>query len=192
MSKYALIIVDMIKDNVNTESHAAMNVQARKLIPVIRDLSAAFRRYGGHVVFACDSFIQGDFIFQGRMPPHAIRGTGGDEPIVELDMQPTDLYLPKRRMSSFYKTDLDQTLRTWGVDTVAVCGIATHVCVMLTAIDAFQNDFKSVIVSDASATPRPEAHETFLKLYRGLLLDPLFRIATASEILKELEEASRA
>jgi nicotinamidase-related amidase len=115
----------MIKDNVNTQGHGMMDREANKIIPSIMQLTKVFRQYGGHVVFACDSFMEGDFIFRGRMPPHAIRGTGGDQPILELEMQPSDLFLPKRRMSAFYKTDLDQTLRTWGVDTVAVCAIVS-------------------------------------------------------------------
>ena len=129
MAGYALIIVDMIKDNVNTAGHGQMDLEAKKIVPSILDLAKTFRRCGQKVVFACDSFMPDDFMFGGRMPPHAIRGTGGDEPIADLEMQPTDLLLPKRRMSAFYKTDLDQTLRTWGVDTVAVCGIVTNVCV---------------------------------------------------------------
>lgn len=180
----------MIKDNVNTTSHGMMNSEAKKITPSILQLTKVFRRCGGRVIFACDSFMEGDFIFGGRMSPHAIRGTGGDQPIAELEMQPQDLYLPKRRMSSFYKTDLDQTLRTWGIHTVGVCGITTNVCVLLTAMDAVQNDFNSIIVSDACACHKPEIHQTTLQLYDKLLLAPMFRILTASELTQELENSA--
>jgi nicotinamidase/pyrazinamidase len=187
MSKHALIIVDMIKDNVNTDGHGAMDVEAKKIIPAIRELAEAFRHHGGHVVFACDSFMPGDFIFRGKMPPHAIRGTGGDQPIPELGVAPEDLFVPKRRMSAFYKTDLDQTLRTWGVDTVAVCGIVTNVCVLLTAFDAVQNDFNSIIVADACACHKQSIHENTLESYGKFILAPIFRIMSASEVVKELK-----
>jgi nicotinamidase/pyrazinamidase len=189
LAGYALIIVDMIKDNVNTSGHGAMDREARRLIPSILELSRAMRKSGGHVVFACDSFMKDDFIFGARMPPHAIRGTGGDHPIDELEMQPEDLFLPKRRMSGFYKTDLDQTLRTWRVETVIVCGIVTNVCVLLTALDALQNDFRSVIASDASACHKPEIHEMTLRSYEKFVLAPLFRIMSVAEIVAELEKA---
>jgi nicotinamidase/pyrazinamidase len=192
LAGYALIVVDMIKDNVNTAGHGQMDVEAKKIVPAIRDLAKTFRRCGRKVVFACDSFMPDDFIFGGRMPAHAIRGTGGDHPIAELEMQPSDLFLPKRRMSAFYKTDLDQTLRTWGVDTVAVCGIVTNVCVMLTAFDAIQNDFRAVIVSDACACHKASIHATTLSLYDNFLLAPLFRMMTASEIREELERIRAA
>jgi nicotinamidase/pyrazinamidase len=188
---YALIVVDMIKDNVNTKNHGMIDVAAKKIIPNILDLSRAFRSNAGRVVFACDSFMEGDFIFGGRMKTHAIRGTGGDHPIDELEMDPSDLFLPKRRMSSFYKTDLDQTLRTWGVHTVAVCGIVTNVCVLLTALDAVQNDFRSIIVSDASTCYKPEIHEKTLELYGQMPLEPLFRIMSTADVAKEIKESTR-
>ena len=186
LGNYALVVVDMIKDNVNVQGSTPMDVEASKIVPCIVELADTFRQSGNHVVFACDSFMEGDFIFGGRMPPHAIRGTGGDVPIAELKMQPSDLFLPKRRMSSFYKTDLDQTLRTWGVSTIVVCGIVTSVCVLLTALDGLQNDFKSIIVSDASACHKAEIHEATLQLYESLILQPLFRIMTAEEVRSEL------
>jgi nicotinamidase/pyrazinamidase len=186
LAGYALIVVDMVKDNVNTAGHGMMDEQAKTLIPKILELSEVFRSSGNKVIFACDSFMPEDFIFGGRMKPHALRGTGGDHPIDELMMQPSDLFLPKRRMSSFHKTDLDQTLRTWGVHTVAVCGIVTNVCVLLTALDAVQNDFRSIIVSDACACHKQEIHEATLHLYKGFVLQPLFRIMNASEIAAEI------
>ncbi len=186
MGGYALVVVDMIKDNVNTQGHGMMDAEAKKIIPPILDLTRAFRGTENHVVFACDSFMEGDFIFRGRMPPHAIRGTGGDHPITELEMRPPDLFLPKRRMSSFHKTDLDQTLRTWGVHTIAVCGIVTNVCVLLTAMDAIQNDFRAIIVSDACACHRHDLHEATLKLYESFLLLGLFRIMTSAEVKDEI------
>ena len=54
----------------------------------------------------------------------------------ELDRLPRDMVLPKRRFSAFFKTDLDQTLRTLDVDTVLVGGISTNFCVLTTALDA--------------------------------------------------------
>jgi nicotinamidase-related amidase len=188
MSGYALVIVDMIKDNVNTQRHGLLDREATKIIPNILDLTRTFRRYGEKVVFACDSFMEDDFIFEGRMPAHAIRGTGGDQPIDELEMQPTDLFLAKRRMSSFHKTDLDQTLRTWKVHTVVVCGVVTNVCVLLTVMDAIQNDFRAVMVSDACACHKPEIHEMTLQSYSNLILYPLVRIMTAAEIATEISE----
>jgi len=185
VNNWALLVVDLIKDNVNPNGAGLLDREVSRILPTVKSLLNHFRENGGRIVFACDSFMEGDFIFKGRMPPHAIRGTGGDQPLSELDMQPTDHYLPKRRMSAFYKTDLDQTLRTWGVDTVAVCGIVTSVCVLLTALDAIQNDFKAVIVSDGCACHQRDIHDATLKVYDSLILAPLFRIMTSEQLFAE-------
>ena len=80
MGGYALIVVDMIKDNVNTQRHGLLDQEATKIIPNILILTRTFRRHGEKVIFACDSFMKDDFIFGGRMRPHAIRGTGAISP----------------------------------------------------------------------------------------------------------------
>jgi len=185
MNNWALIVVDLIKGNVNPKGSGMLDREASRILPTVNSLLTHFREHHGRVVFACDSFMEGDFIFKGRMPPHAIRGTGQDQPLDELYIQPSEHCLLKRRMSAFYKTDLDQTLRTWGVDTVAVCGIVTSVCVLLTALDAVQNDFKAVIISDACACHQRDIHEATLKLYDSLILAPLFRIINSEQLVKE-------
>ncbi|MDQ7784393.1 MAG: isochorismatase family cysteine hydrolase [Desulfomonilaceae bacterium] len=186
MTGYALIIVDMVKGNVDTHGTGMMDIEAREMIPVLLDLTRAFRRNGAKVIYACDSFIDGDFIFQSRMSPHSLRGTGGDQPLDELDVQQTDVILPKRRFSAFYKTDLDQTLRTWGVHTVVIAGITTQVCVLMTALDAVQNDFRAVIVSDACTCHKQSIHESVLMIYGNTPMVPLLRTLSKSEVIEEL------
>ncbi len=187
MKKYALIIVDMIKDNVNIHGKSRLDLASSRIMPALLDMATVFRSYGCPVIFACDSFMQGDFIFQSRIPPHAIRGTVGAEPLNELKAEPTDVILPKRRFSAFYKTDLDQRMRIWGVDTAAIAGISTNVCVLMTALDAVQNDFRSVIVSDACACHDQAVHDNVISMYANTLMVPLLRILSASELLSELK-----
>ena len=109
------------------------------------------------------------------MKPHSLRGTPGAMPVAELHREPTDEVLPKRRFSAFFKTDLDQTLRTQGVDTVAVCGISTHFCVITTALDAVCHDFRTIIVEDGTAAYSAATHDECLALYRRNPLYPLLR-----------------
>lgn len=176
----------MIKDNVNIHGKSGLDLAASRIMPALVDMARVFRSHGCPVIFACDSFMQGDFIFQSRLPPHAIRGTVGAEPLDELKTEPTDVMLPKRRFSAFYKTDLDQMMRSWGVDTAAIAGITTSVCVLMTALDAVQNDFRSVIVSDACACHKRAIHDNVISMYANTLMVPLLRILSASELISEL------
>jgi len=183
--KPAIIIVDMLEGNY-TKPITGIK-EEEKIVPVVRDFLKIVRGLDIPVIFACDSFLENDFIFEGRMKPHAIRGTEGTKPLSELEPQASDIVLDKRRFSAFFKTDLDQTLRTLGVDTVAVGGINTHFCVLATALDAICNDFATIILEDMSAAYKREIHENFLDAYRKNVLYPIFRVMRSSDLIEEFE-----
>ncbi|OGP52832.1 MAG: isochorismatase [Deltaproteobacteria bacterium RBG_13_52_11] len=183
----AIIIVDMVKDNFREEDHFPITREAQPIIPQVNHLLQRGRRWGIPIIFACDSFLPDDFLFKGKLKPHSIRGTEGAEVTDLLEVQEGDVILPKRRFSAFFKTDLDQTLRTWHCDTVAVAGITTNVCVLMTAMDALCHDFSSVLLEDCCAAHKREVHETTLENYRKSALFPLFRIMTSEEFLRQVE-----
>jgi nicotinamidase/pyrazinamidase len=185
----AIIIVDMVKDSFRKEHQLPITQEAQPIIPRINYLLQQGRALGIPIIFACDSFLPDDFIFRGKMKPHSIRGTEGAEVTDQLEVQEGDIILPKRRFSAFFKTDLDQTLRTWHCDTVVVGGITTNVCVLMTAMDALCHDFSAILLEDCSAAHKREVHETTIENYRKFALYPLFRIMTAEEFLREAETA---
>lgn len=185
--KPAVIIVDMLEDNYRGERDAER--EDVKIIVPVRDFLGLCRSAFIPVIFACDSFLEGDFIFQGRMKPHALRGTAGAMVLADLQPQPRDIILPKRRFSAFFKTDLDQTLRTLGIDTVAVGGINTHFCVLATAFDAVCHDFFTIILEDLSAAFKRDIHDNFINAYRKSAIYPIFRVAKSEDFLKEVKEA---
>ncbi|MEW5724092.1 MAG: isochorismatase family cysteine hydrolase [Thermodesulfobacteriota bacterium] len=181
----AILVIDLVND---TFAHdTPISRAARAMMPALNRFLAAARRAGGRVVFSTDSFLEGDFIFRGRMKPHSIRGTKGAEVAGLIERDPGDTWLPKRRFSAFFKTDLDQTLRLWGVDLVGVCGVTTNFCVLATAFDALCHDFKAVIIEDLCAALTEEIHRTTLDNYRHNVLDPVFRVMKAEEFLRELD-----
>ncbi len=187
--KPAIIIVDMLEDNYGKDRDT--NREDVKIILPVRDFLRACRQRSIPVIFACDSFLEKDFIFNGRMKPHAIRGTAGANVLAELEPQDGDIILPKRRFSAFFKTDLDQTLRTLGVNTVAVGGINTHFCVLATAFDAICHDFHTVLLEDLSAAYKREIHESFMNTYRKSAIYPIFRVATSKEFLDSIEHGQK-
>jgi nicotinamidase-related amidase len=182
MNRGALLIIDMVRDNLADPEHNLVARQAETIIPVVNNLAAIFREADWPVIYASDSFLEEDFIFGGRMAPHAIRGTAGAEVADTLTREVSDIILPKRRFSAFFKTDLDQTLRTLQVDTVAVCGITSLFCVLATAFDSLCHDFKTIIVEDASCAHKVEVHQALMEFYRRNPLHPLFRILPAGEV----------
>ena len=181
--KSAVLVIDMVKDNLESGHHAGVAAQGKAIVPAVNRLTAGARDRGWPVVFATDSFLPGDYLFKGRMKDHSLRGTEGAEVSELLQRQEGDVWLPKRRMSAFFKTDLDQSLRLWGVERVLVCGLMTPYCVLTSALDAVCNDFHAVIVEDASTAPTDQMHAACLDLYRKSPLRPLLTVQSVDEVL---------
>ena len=184
--KPAIIVVDMLKDNLKESSRNPYLQEGKTIFPNLQRLLEESRKRGFPIIFACDSFLKGDFIFKGRMKVHSLRGTKGSEVMDDLKPEPTDIVLPKRRFSAFFKTDLDQTLRVLGVDTIIVTGITTEVCVLMTVMDGLSHDFSVILLEDCSASRNKEFHQGCLNLYRDFAFYPLLRIMTLGEFLKEV------
>jgi len=188
----ALIIVDMIKDNIETDKHLGISREAKSILPDLVGFINFFREKGFPVVYANDSFLKNDFLFRGKMKEHAVRGTSGTQVIDIIFPKQNDIIINKLRFSAFYKTDLDQILRRLGIDTVFVVGISTMWCVFLTATDALSNDFYTIIVEDLAACHKKEIHDKFVNLYKNFPLFPIFRFLTSHEAVDMINKGKNA
>jgi nicotinamidase-related amidase len=189
--KPALVVVDMIKDNVYSEKHLKVAAEAREIVPSLKRFVDFAHGERIPVIYANDSFLKGDFIFQGKMKEHALRRTEGVQVIDELKPDARDYVIEKLRFSAFHKTDLDQMLRIMGVDTVLVAGITLQWCVLLTAADAVANDFHTVILEDLTACHKKEVKNRVVDLYGNSPLAPLFRIVQSDAFIEEYKQRKR-
>jgi len=103
--------------------------------------------------------------------------------IDELDRSEGDYWLPKPRFSAFFNTGLENWLKHRGVTLCAVAGIATHICVLATALDALCHDFKAVLLEDCTAAVTENIHEQTLNIYRRNALYPLLKIVSSTEMI---------
>lgn len=84
---------------------------------------------------------------------HNLVGSRQTELMPELGPEPGDLVVDtKRRLSIFRETDLELLLRDLAVETLLLVGINTNTCVLCAAFEAFNRDYKVVVVSDAVAS----------------------------------------
>jgi len=180
----AIVIVDMLKDAFKRKDHPSTQEYLR-IVPKIKRLLEEARTLDIPIIYACDSFLENDFIFKGKQS-FSLRGTEGAEVIDELKPRRQEEILLKRRFSAFFKTDLDQTLRLLRVDTLVVAGINTHVCVSATAMDSVCNDFNAIILEDCSASYQREVHQGIIEVLRQSGLSPLLRVMTSEEFLEEI------
>ncbi len=66
----------------------------------------------------------------------------------------------KRRVSAFYKTDLEVCLRANHISEVYLAGCATDLAVQSAARDCHDRDFQTLVVIDACAAAHEEDHQT--------------------------------
>jgi nicotinamidase-related amidase len=66
-----------------------------------------------------------------------------------------DVVVEKNKDSGFYETELDERLKQLGVDTIAITGMQTQICVQTTAADGFFRGYNVIVPSDAVVS----AHE---------------------------------
>src|SRR5882724_8069197 len=78
---------------------------------------------------------------------HAIEGSPWTEFVTRVT--PDDLIVEtKRRLSAFYPTDLDFLLRNMRVETIVLDGGFTDCCVLNTAFDASNHNYRVVVARD--------------------------------------------
>ena len=78
------------------------------------------------------------------------KGSWDYELVDPLTPQDGDIVIPKTRYSGFCNTNLDSILRSRGINTLVLTGIATNVCVESTARDAFFLEYFAVVLADAT------------------------------------------
>jgi len=185
--KPALLIIDMVKDNLDPDRPLPITQYAVQIIPPINALIDKFRKQGWPVIFATDAYHEQDFIFRGRLKPHSLAGTRGAEIADGLDYRPeTDTWLLKPKFSAFFRTGLEKNLHEQKVTLCAVAGITTNFCVLATVMDALCHDFKVVLLEDCTAAFPESNHEQILTVYRRNPLDPLLSVASSPEMDKIL------
>jgi len=77
-------------------------------------------------------------------------GTEGAKLHDSVEIEPSDILLTKPRFGAFTGTDLDLILRSNGINSVIIGGIATNVCCDTTAREANQRDYKVFFLSDGT------------------------------------------
>ena len=160
----ALVLVDIIKGF--TDPDCPLGSAADDVVEANRKLLAAFRRKGLPVFFTTviyhdDSQAR---VFRDRVPALELLKPGSHWVEVDPRLEPHEgeRVVEKQWASGFFKTDLDESLRAIGVDSLVVTGLTTSGCVRATAVDGLQYDYKVVVPAEAVGDRNPDAHRANL------------------------------
>ena len=104
-----------------------------------------------------------------------------------------DILLDKPRFGAFHGTDLELILRSRGIDTVIISGIATNVCCETTAREAMVRDFHVFFLSDGTTTfGLGNASAAELQKATLATLGSLFaQVLTVDEMAEKIRHAAR-
>lgn len=164
-----LLVIDMLDGFLRPGRKLYCGPQAEAIIPFVRAKVQEYGRRGEPVIFVADNHDPEDLEFQ-RFPPHCVAGTQESEVIAELTgLAPNAVYLPKKRYSAFYGTDLDQRLKQLRPDLVEVVGVCTNICVLYTVEELRNRDLPTRVYRQGVASFDAEAHAWALRQMETVL-----------------------
>jgi nicotinamidase-related amidase len=159
----ALIVIDYTVDFVVGKlpcGQPGVDIEERVL-----DITREFIHCGDYVVMAVDLHDEDDIYHPETklFPPHNIRDTEGRQLYGKLqdeyiEHQQQIYWMDKTRYSAFCGTDLALKLRAMDIQEVHLIGVCTDICVLHTAVDAYNKGFKVVVHADAVASFNPDGH----------------------------------
>jgi ureidoacrylate peracid hydrolase len=158
----AVIVIDVQNDFCHPKGSSALNGSDTspcvEMVPRLVRLIDAAREAGVPVIFV--RAIHNDWTTSAarkaqrdanrQAVPTCWEGTWGAEYYL-VDPLPGECQVIKHRFSAFIGTDLDLILRSQGIKTIIMTGVATSGCVESTARDGFMMDYNLVFVGDCSA-----------------------------------------
>src|SRR6202012_3807278 len=179
--KTALVLIDLQNAvlGMTPAPHSADKVVENSV-----KLASAFRAKGAPVVYVRVDL--NDFMKLPVDQPHNM----GDKPLPPVaseiapsaGFQPDDILVTKRHWGAFAGTDLEQQLKSRGIDTVVLTGISTNAGVESTARQGTGLGFAFVLVEDACSSQNAEHHRfAFENIFPRLA-----RVRTTDEVLASL------
>ena len=101
-----------------------------------------------------------EFGFEGR-PANDVFGAGNPDAEILKEIAPVipgDIIVEKQGPSVFFSTNVNNALRSRGVDTVLIAGNTTSGCVRASAIDASSLSFKTAVIEECVCDRLEMAH----------------------------------
>ena len=167
-SEVALLLIDVINDLEFPEGDQLL-VHALPMAGRLADLKRRAVEAEIPVIYVNDNFGRWRSDFQAQVD-HCLQDDVRGRPVVELLRPgPDDYFVLKPKHSGFFSTTLETLLEYLDVSTVILAGMATNICVLFTAHDAYLRDFHLVVPGDCVAANTPEENRHALDQMRRVL-----------------------
>lgn len=148
----ALILVDFENEWIDKNSDYYLG-DISKVLQKTNRLIDFCRKKGYKIIFTTHVEKDSDSAFAP--------GSNKVKIINELHRQASDVLIVKNKISPFYKTALEQELKS--IPTIVIAGLLTNLCVRSLAQDAYDRDFQIAIIKDCCRALDEETHRFTLK-----------------------------
>lgn len=131
------------------------------LVEAANRLTDAARSAGATIIYVHVSLGEAPEVPADRPTPRPTQPVQPQllELVPELHRFPEDHVLLKRQRGAFYGTDLEQTLRRRGIQTIILAGVSTNIGVESTAREAYDHRYALVFAHDAMSSTGTELHQ---------------------------------
>ena len=181
----ALIVIDVQQGMDNPAFGSRNNPDAEQRIA---DLLAAWRAAGRPVIHVQHASLEPDSVFREDRPGHALK-----KEVLPIAGEPL---FKKNVSSAFIGTDLEQYLRSQGIENLVMVGMTTEHCVSTTARLGGNLGFNVTVVADATATFELDGYdgthytaEVIHGAELASLKDEFATIRESRDILAEVEKS---
>ncbi|MGX7163777.1 cysteine hydrolase family protein [Enterococcus massiliensis] len=172
----ALLSIDYTYDFVATDGKLTTGAAGQAIEATLVARTQEFIRQQAFVVFAIDAHDPTDKYHPENhlFPPHNVIGTSGRQLYGKLaevyeENKEQVYWIDKRHYSAFSGTDLDIRLRERGITDLYLTGVCTDICVLHTAVDAYNLGYQLHIFKEAVASFDPVGHEWALRHFAQTL-----------------------
>lgn len=167
-SDVALLLVDVINDFDFDEANELLQF-ALPMAHKLAELKGRARRARIPVIYVNDNFGRWRSDFKSLVE-HCLRDEcRGREVVERLTPDDDDYFVLKPKHSAFYSTSLDVLLHYLEAKTLIITGLATDICVLFTANDAYMRDYHLFVPEDCVAANTTLANEYALRQMREIL-----------------------
>ena len=162
-SNSALIVIDSQKDFVYNLDE---NMNGQEAVEKIFEVLKHFRKLNLPIIHFRElhrrQMVDFGRELDGDEGVHCIEGSEMADFVDLTKPLENEYFIPKRRYSCFFATDLDLLLRGLKVEKLYIVGFLTDVCVHYTCADAHQHDYQIKVIKEAVRGSSWEAHNASL------------------------------
>lgn len=166
MTNKALVVIDYTVDFVADDGKLTCGAPGQAIEGAITTRIQEFLANGETVIFANDLHYEGDTLHPESklFPPHNLVGTPGRElygavKAIYEENKSRCLFLDKTRYSAFAGTNLGILLKERQIDELYLVGVCTDICILHTAVDAYNAGLMIVVPKDGVASFNAAGHE---------------------------------